>query len=249
MNALQHALGQLRLDDDRQVRVHEAHRPRVHDLDLHVAERRPVGVQARRQHVAEPAVDPDQGALVVLEVEHLGPVVQHARLHDDVELLVDQPRRALRHDIDAHAAQRVEEPVPARLEQTAELAVVEVQADFVLVNLDELDDHVAPPLAAESSPTRRHRSEKRLREAGHPVDPTDRRRSAFELARPSGSVAARLAGGCGGRGRTSTASCVCRLPEAAPAVSTHCRAAVRVASTATVRRADRTSARLPRAGR
>ena len=78
------------------------------------------------------------------------PVGQRARLHDDVELFVDQPRRALRHDFDAHTAQRIEEPVPAGFEQTAELAVVEVQTHFVLVNLDELDNHDAPPRSYQS---------------------------------------------------------------------------------------------------
>ena len=91
----------------------EAHLAGVDDLDLHVAQRRPVGVQARRQDVAEAAVDPDQGPLVVLQVEHHGAVLERTRLDDHVELLVHQPRRALRDDLDADLAERVEEPVAA----------------------------------------------------------------------------------------------------------------------------------------
>ena len=43
--------------------------PRVDDFDLHVAPAGPVSEQALRQDVAEAAVDPDQTALVVLEVQ------------------------------------------------------------------------------------------------------------------------------------------------------------------------------------
>jgi hypothetical protein len=169
-DVLQRALSQRRLDDDRQVRVREAHRPRVDDLDLYVAHRRPVGVQARRQHVAEPTVDPDQGALVVLQVENLGPVAQGAGLDDDVELVVYQPRGALRRDLDLDAAERVEEPVPPRLEQTAELAVAEVQADLVAANLDVVQNHWAPPLCRKQM---NHRdtegTEKRKRRKEHSI--------------------------------------------------------------------------------
>ena len=96
--------------------------------------------------MAEPAVDPHQGPLVVLEVEHLGAVDQRARLDDDVELVVGEPRGALRDDVHAHAEERVEEPVTGRFKQLAELPVAEVQTQFILANLDELDDH-GPPRA------------------------------------------------------------------------------------------------------
>ena len=67
--------------------------------------------------MAESAIDPDQGTLVVLQVEDHGALDERTRLDDQVELVVDQPRRALRHNIDAHPAQRVKEPVPAGVKQ------------------------------------------------------------------------------------------------------------------------------------
>ncbi len=45
----------------------KAHLAGINDLDLHIAKRRPVGIQARREDVAEAAVVPDQCALVVLD--------------------------------------------------------------------------------------------------------------------------------------------------------------------------------------
>lgn len=71
-------------------------------LDLHVAEAGPVDVQPWRQNVAEAAVDPHQAALVVLEIDHHGAVAQQVRLDEHVELIVHQPRIALRHDLDLH---------------------------------------------------------------------------------------------------------------------------------------------------
>jgi hypothetical protein len=144
-DAFQRALDELRLDDDRQVRVREAHLAGVHDLRLHVVERRPVRAETRRQHVAESAVDPDQGALVVLKVEHHGPAVERTRLDDDIQLVVHQPRRTLRYEIDMGAMERhIQKHVPARFQQSAELAVAEVETNFVAVDLDELD-HDEPP--------------------------------------------------------------------------------------------------------
>ena len=110
--------------------------PGVDHLDGHLAEGGPVGVQARRQDVAEPAVHPHQRPLVVLQVQHHGAVLQRTRLDDHVELLVGQPRAALRDDLHLDLAQRVEEPVPTSAEQALELAVAEVEAHFVAANLD-----------------------------------------------------------------------------------------------------------------
>ena len=93
--------------------------------------------------------------------------------------------------------------------------------------------------------------EKRPWAAGHSVDPTMRGGVLFKLSRPSGSAAVRPHGWCGRRGRTSQASWGCSFPEAVTAVSTHYRAAVRVARPGTPLRrpgpADRTEARHPRA--
>ncbi len=55
---LQRPVGKRRTGDDLQLTVDEADARDVHDLHLYVAQCRPVGVQAGRQHVAEPAVYP-----------------------------------------------------------------------------------------------------------------------------------------------------------------------------------------------
>ena len=143
---VEHAIGHRRTHDHLEILVLEADLigPGVDHLDGHLAERGPVGVQARRQHVAEAAVDPDQRPLVVLQVEHDGAVLQRARAHDHVELLVGQPRRALRNDLDLDLAERVEEPVATGAEQALELAVAEVEAHFVAANLDSLQHRSTP---------------------------------------------------------------------------------------------------------
>src|SRR5207249_4444839 len=81
-------------------------------------------------------LDPHQGPLVVLEIEHDGAVLESTRLDDQVELLVDQPRVAQRDHIDLDLAKRVEEAVPAAAEQALELAVAEVQTGLVAANLE-----------------------------------------------------------------------------------------------------------------
>jgi hypothetical protein len=91
--------------------------------------------------VAEAAVDPDQTTLVVLQVQGNGAARQRTRLDDHVELLVDQPRRALRHNLDPSLAQKVEQPVRTGCEQALELAVAEDQARLVAANLDVLEQH------------------------------------------------------------------------------------------------------------
>jgi hypothetical protein len=63
-----------------------------------------------------------------------------SRMKDDhVELFVLQPRRALRYDVHPDLAQRVEQPVTAGFERVDELAVAEVQTDFVGVDLNSLE--------------------------------------------------------------------------------------------------------------
>ena len=78
---------------------------------------------------------------MVLQVQHNRVAFQRTRLDDRVELLVDQPRIAPRHDVDADLAQRVEQPVRTGLQQTAELAVAEVQTHLESADLDSLDEH------------------------------------------------------------------------------------------------------------
>jgi len=101
---LQEPVGQRRADDHLEILVLEADLAGVDHLDGDLPEGGPVGVQARRQDVAEPAVHPHQRPLVVLEVQHHGAVLQRARLVDHVELLVGQPRGALRDDLDLDLA-------------------------------------------------------------------------------------------------------------------------------------------------
>ena len=66
-------------DDRLEVVVLEADLPGVDDLHVHVLRVRPIGVQARRQEVAEAAVDPDQRPLVVLQVDNLSAAVERTR--------------------------------------------------------------------------------------------------------------------------------------------------------------------------
>ena len=133
------------MQDDRQILVHEAAGPRVQDFNLHVAIGGPEREKTRRQHVAEPAVHPHQGALIILEIDHARTLAERPGLHNDIQLLMDQPRRPLRHDFYAHVAQRIDEPVPAGFEQSAELAVAKQQTEFEFMNLDALEQHDVPP--------------------------------------------------------------------------------------------------------
>ena len=71
----------------------EPHTAGIDHLDLDVAQCRPVGVQARRQDVAEATFDPDQSPLVVLQIQDDRAVLQRTGTDDHVQLLVHQPRR------------------------------------------------------------------------------------------------------------------------------------------------------------
>src|SRR4051812_39697445 len=89
--------------------------------------------------MAEAAVDPDQPTLVVLQVQGNGAARQRTRLDDHVELLVDQPRRALRDDLNPSLAEQVHEPVRTSSHEAPEFAVAEDQAHLVATNLDVLE--------------------------------------------------------------------------------------------------------------
>src|SRR5262249_29264756 len=89
---------------------------------------------------AEAAVNPDQGALVVLQIDHLGAAGQHSRADNQVELVMHQPGVALRDQLDTEPAQRVEEPVTTRRQQTLEFAVAETETQLVAVNQDTLQE-------------------------------------------------------------------------------------------------------------
>src|SRR5262249_35271647 len=107
----------------------------------------PGGVQPRPEDAAEAAVDPHEGALVVVQVPDDGALVEHAGADDDVQLVVDEPRAAEGRAGDLDPAQRVEEEVRARLEQPDEVVVAEVQADLVGADGDDLQ-HVDLPARA-----------------------------------------------------------------------------------------------------
>ena len=62
-------LGTLAADDDAQVLVIEPDLPRINDLNPNFLLASPVGVQARRQDVAEAAVNPNERPLMVLQVK------------------------------------------------------------------------------------------------------------------------------------------------------------------------------------
>src|SRR5262249_39710676 len=111
----------------------------VDDLDGDLAETRPVRRQTRRQDVAEPAVDPHQGTLVVLQVQDHGELAEGARLPDNAELFMDEPRGTLRNDPDTDLAHRVPKTGPTFTDQALELPVAEVQTYFVAANLDDLE--------------------------------------------------------------------------------------------------------------
>ena len=63
-----------------------------------------------------------------LKVKHLGVTLQHAGLDDQIELFVSEERRAPGDDLHGDLSERVEEPVRAGAEQSAELTVAEVKA-------------------------------------------------------------------------------------------------------------------------
>jgi len=105
----------------------------------------PAGKEARAEDRAEAAVDPDQAALVVLQVQHLRAARQRARLDDRIELLVDQPRHAARNDIDAQLARQVPQPVNARGQEARELAVAEDETCLVGANLVAAKEHGRSP--------------------------------------------------------------------------------------------------------
>src|SRR5258708_33988892 len=127
------------LDDRRQLGMDELHRARVDDLHPDDALRSPERVQARSQDSRETAVDPDQGTLVVLEVDHHRLPGQLAGLDDDVELLVHEPRVTRRHDLQSQLEQRIEVPVHTRTQHSHKVAVTEEQTPLVRLDFHSLD--------------------------------------------------------------------------------------------------------------
>jgi hypothetical protein len=67
----------------------------IHDLSSHVALPGPVDVDPGCQELAETTVDPDQTALVVLQVQYHCSAVQRSRPDNQVQLFMDQFRVTL----------------------------------------------------------------------------------------------------------------------------------------------------------
>src|SRR5262245_29198143 len=76
---------------------------------------------------------------MVLEVQDQSAAGERTRLDDHVELLVDEPRRALRHNLNPSLAKDVEQPVRTGRQESLELAIAEDQAHLVVTNLDVLE--------------------------------------------------------------------------------------------------------------
>jgi hypothetical protein len=92
-------------DDGRELLVLETDGASVDHLGPHLPLAGPEGMLARRQDVAEAAVKPDERPLVVFQIQDKRAACEGARLHDLVELLVNEPRRALRDDLHLLTAQ------------------------------------------------------------------------------------------------------------------------------------------------
>jgi hypothetical protein len=142
--------GRAREGQDRgQLLVLEEGAARVHDVDAHVAHRRPQRVDARLQHELQAAVRPDDGPLVGLEVHHAHLAAETARLHHELQVRVDEPAAPDRHDLRPQAEERVEHPVDARLEDALERTVPEDERALVLEDLHTTQDHDdRPPLTS-----------------------------------------------------------------------------------------------------
>ena len=54
-----------------------------------------------------------------------------------------QPRSALRHNVDAHSTQRIEEPMPPLAKQSPKLAATKQQADLKAPNENTSNEHDA----------------------------------------------------------------------------------------------------------
>jgi hypothetical protein len=133
--------------DHGQIRMLEAHRPRVDHLGAHLVEGRPQGVQPRAAHRLDPAVHPDDGPLMVLEVEHQGLAGQGARTDDHLQVAVGEDGVAHRNPFQRATAGEIEHEVAARRQQPLEDAAVEQEAPLVLADMNPTHrkQHFTPP--------------------------------------------------------------------------------------------------------
>ena len=118
-----------------QLGVLEPRRAGFHHLDPHLAGTGPVDIASGRQHAVEPLVDPDQCPLVVLHFQHDSQVGQPTRLHNLVELVVDQPGLQPADQVDPHPAERVKKPRGARVQQSHEVPLAEHKTVLVSGNM------------------------------------------------------------------------------------------------------------------
>jgi hypothetical protein len=110
-------------------------------------------VYAAIEQPGETSVDPEQCALVVLEVGHNDLVAEAARLHHEVELIVDEPGRTRLDLVQAQLQQRIESPVHARLQYAEEFALAEQQPALVGIDL-HTTEHETPPMGRKYRPHR-----------------------------------------------------------------------------------------------
>ena len=118
--------------------MHEPSGTRIHRLDSYFPHAIPVCVESSREDTVESSVDPNECSLVVLQVDDRGVLAEQTGLDDHVELVVNQPRITLRHNLHAVLQQWIEQPVPTFAQESLELTVAEVQTDFVAANSDSL---------------------------------------------------------------------------------------------------------------
>ena len=104
-----------------------AHRSDLDPLDTDVMEVRPDRMESTAQDAREASVDPDEGALAVLQVDHLDVPIQKTRLHDHFEVAVIEPGFTDLHDVDPFPAMKLANPVPTRSEDLAEIAVAKTE--------------------------------------------------------------------------------------------------------------------------
>ena len=154
---LEQRRGSRQRQDGRELLVLDERRARVDHVDAHLAQRRPQRVDARLEHELEAAVRPHDGALVGLEVHDADLAAQPARAHHQLEVRVDEPAVADRHDLDLQAQPRVEHPVDTRPEHALERAVLEDERALVLEDLHTTQDHDddTSPLSRPSAARRR----------------------------------------------------------------------------------------------
>src|SRR5689334_1349162 len=118
--------------------MHELHGPCVEDLHTHLVLSGPEGVQPLFHNARETLIDPDERTLVISEIEHDGLIAEDARLHNELQVLMHQPRIPRRHDLQPELQERIEVPVHTRPEHGNRLALTEEQTPLMRLDLHSL---------------------------------------------------------------------------------------------------------------